>query len=350
MNPIIRLAIYLSRTFNLTLQFWLGVTAAIILGVCFLITQLVWIYFGFQSATIFLFTLTSYGIYFFLHWPGILTPNIPDLRVTPKLEDLRNKFSEKRRVVVLADTHSTIEKVAAAGIPNGDILIHAGDFTMHGSLQEARAFNRWLGTLPHQFKIVIAGNHDLCFDFKSYVENINRLKRQSFHGIDPNTIKNEFDLIPKTSKEAHKRILTNATHYLDGSRCEINCNGRIISVFGDGVTPPIPKSAMSAFAREAGERRNRWKKLDEKVDILISHTPPKGILDRIFTGMSVGDEELTKQLEKLGPKAPTFACFGHIHESRGVHFGLNTTFINAASVNLNYKLREGIGTAVVFDV
>ena len=49
-------------------------------------------------------------------------------------------------------------------IPDGDILIHAGDFTRCGHLQEVRDFNTWLGTLPHKHKIVIAGNHELSFD------------------------------------------------------------------------------------------------------------------------------------------------------------------------------------------
>ena len=49
-------------------------------------------------------------------------------------------------------------------IPDGDVLIHAGDFTRCGHLQEVKEFNTWLGTLPHKHKIVIAGNHELSFD------------------------------------------------------------------------------------------------------------------------------------------------------------------------------------------
>ena len=49
-------------------------------------------------------------------------------------------------------------------IPEGDVLIHAGDFTRCGNLQEVREFNKWLETLPHKHKLVIAGNHELSFD------------------------------------------------------------------------------------------------------------------------------------------------------------------------------------------
>ena len=42
-------------------------------------------------------------------------------------------------------------------IPDGDILIHAGDFSISGLVSEVKEFNDWLGTLPHKHKIVIAG-------------------------------------------------------------------------------------------------------------------------------------------------------------------------------------------------
>ena len=51
-------------------------------------------------------------------------------------------------------------------IPEGDVLLHTGDFTMRGGEQEVIDFNEWLGTLPHKHKIVIAGNHEVTFDPK----------------------------------------------------------------------------------------------------------------------------------------------------------------------------------------
>ena len=42
-------------------------------------------------------------------------------------------------------------------IPHGDILIHAGDFSNAGCVSEVKNFNKWLGSLPHKHKIVIAG-------------------------------------------------------------------------------------------------------------------------------------------------------------------------------------------------
>jgi len=46
-------------------------------------------------------------------------------------------------------------------MPYGDILLHTGDFTELGLPSEVKKFNDWLGNLPYEYKIVIAGNHEL---------------------------------------------------------------------------------------------------------------------------------------------------------------------------------------------
>jgi 3',5'-cyclic AMP phosphodiesterase CpdA len=65
------------------------------------------------------------------------------------------------RIVVISDTHGMHELL---DIPSGDILIHAGDLTRRGFQSEVVVFNKFLGQLPHPTKIVVAGNHDFCFE------------------------------------------------------------------------------------------------------------------------------------------------------------------------------------------
>ncbi|KAH8029697.1 hypothetical protein HPB51_002719 [Rhipicephalus microplus] len=67
------------------------------------------------------------------------------------------------RFVCISDTHSAIERMRYP-IPDGDVLLHAGDFTKRGLAEEVDAFSRFLATLPHRHKFVIAGNHELSFD------------------------------------------------------------------------------------------------------------------------------------------------------------------------------------------
>lgn len=46
-------------------------------------------------------------------------------------------------------------------MPPGDILLHAGDFTMFSrSLSAIVDFNEWLGELPHRHRVIVPGNHE----------------------------------------------------------------------------------------------------------------------------------------------------------------------------------------------
>src|SRR3989337_1793862 len=62
------------------------------------------------------------------------------------------------KIVSIADTHGFHHHV---NVPDGDILLHAGDLTMSGEIDVLKDVNKWFGKLPHSYKIVIAGNHDL---------------------------------------------------------------------------------------------------------------------------------------------------------------------------------------------
>lgn len=52
------------------------------------------------------------------------------------------------RIVCVSDTHGRHHLTA---LPPGDVLIHAGDCTLDGSLEDIERFNDWLGTLNHLY-------------------------------------------------------------------------------------------------------------------------------------------------------------------------------------------------------
>lgn len=55
----------------------------------------------------------------------------------------------KARIVCMSDTHSLTSHLKFE-VPQGDIFIHAGDFTRCGQLKEVIEFNNWLGNkFPH---------------------------------------------------------------------------------------------------------------------------------------------------------------------------------------------------------
>src|SRR5437868_14905360 len=73
------------------------------------------------------------------------------------------------KIVCISDTHNCHDQIE---IPESDILVHAGDATTSGTVEQVKAFNAWFSSLPHRHKIFIAGNHDWLF------ERNNELARQ----------------------------------------------------------------------------------------------------------------------------------------------------------------------------
>ncbi len=71
------------------------------------------------------------------------------------------------KFVCVSDTHGLCDRLV---VPDGDVLLHAGDFSNVGEPEIVEEFNEWLGRLPHPIKVVIAGNHDLSFDVENYPE------------------------------------------------------------------------------------------------------------------------------------------------------------------------------------
>ena len=69
------------------------------------------------------------------------------------------------RLIILSDTHNLHSRLAP--LPDGDVLVHAGDISGRGTLGEIGAFVEWFAALPHRYKIMIAGNHDFAFETRA---------------------------------------------------------------------------------------------------------------------------------------------------------------------------------------
>jgi Icc-related predicted phosphoesterase len=97
----------------------------------------------------------------------------------------------------------------------------------------------------------------------------------------------------------------------------------------------------------------KWAKIPSDTDILITHGPPEGILDRTVhrdreTGAKkvylAGCGDLTQRVAAISPK---IHLFGHIHEGYGMKTVGETVYINAA---LNTKNYECTNKPVIVDV
>lgn len=206
------------------------------------------------------------------------------------------------KVVAISDTHMRHRDI---DLPEGDILIHAGDVSSKGTKDEIVDFLSWFANQAHQHKIFIAGNHDFMFE---------RRGREIREYIPDNII------------------------YLQNSGTEING----IKFWG---SPVQPEFYDWAFNVERGDKIKRyWDLIPVDTDVLITHGPPFGILDSSIIRKSQGCEELLIAVEKINPK---YHIFGHIHEGYGTCTNGITSFINASVLNEKYLYTND---PIVFDI
>jgi calcineurin-like phosphoesterase family protein len=213
------------------------------------------------------------------------------------------------KIVLVSDTHGLHNSIM---VPNGDLLIHAGDLSASGTDSEVAAAAKWLGSLPHRHKIVIAGNHDWLFE--------------------------------RQPTRAAALLRSAGVTYLQDSGTSVDG----LSIYG---APWQPEFMHWAFNVPRGQLARYWKQIPTGPDILITHGPPYGILDqRIQPGVRrlapweeeepfsgsdhVGDEELLAAVQRARPR---IHVFGHIHSGYGRTENMHTTFYNAAMCNEDYE-------------
>lgn len=249
------------------------------------------------------------------------------IKIAYKPPKTENKDPNKIRIVAMSDTHS-LTKHLRFDVPAGDIFIHAGDFSACGNLNEIVEFNEWLGSLPHEHKLVICGNHELSFD-----PTLTQSKSvDSSHGSKTGTMipslghkRENMEAAMKTKNV--RQYLTNCT-YLEDSGIELYG----LKFWG---TPHQPEFHRWAFNLKRGQEiLDKWNLIPTDTDILITHTPPIGFNDLCYSGVRAGCVELLSTIQKR--VKPMYNVFGHVHESYGVSSDGKVVYINASTCNIEY--------------
>lgn len=202
------------------------------------------------------------------------------------------------KIVCISDTHNCNEQIS---VPDGDILIHAGDATITGTVDEIVLFNEWFTNLPHKYKVFVAGNHDWLFE---------------------------------TNNRFARNLLDKSIIYLQDSSVEIEG----LKIYG---APWQPRFFDWAFNLNRGaEMAEKWELIPDDVDVLITHGPPNGILDEVPRKNFIentGCEELIKKVEKLRLNNLKLHIFGHIHCGYGTTEENGVTFVNASNCDESYE-------------
>jgi hypothetical protein len=205
-------------------------------------------------------------------------------KISNILRSSPNPYTPLIRVVCISDTHTNTYTV-----PSGDILIHAGDLTNAGSIPEIQAQIDWLDSLPHKYKIAIAGNHDTFLDPRS---------------------RGTLDEGDRTGDLDWKGI-----RYLQHSSTKLSFDSnsgtvRNLTVYG---APQIPLCGGSNFAFQYPRGQDAWSDtIPFDTDILVTHTPPK--YHRDLFAPYLGCEWLLKEVWRIQPR---LHIFGHVHAGAG---------------------------------
>lgn len=233
------------------------------------------------------------------------------------------KVGGSLRFVCVSDTHGHHREMTTR-LPPGDVLLHAGDFTMTGEMDEVADFVAWLQSLPYGKKIIIAGNHDLSFD-RTY---------SGQHGAsntDAEAVRAAFAKVAGSDPG----IL-----YLEDEGCSVQG----VRIYG---SPWQPEFGYWAFNLPRGQAlAEKWGAIPAGIDILMVHGPPLGRGDACLPTLKrVGCADLLSEIQ--GRIRPAFAVCGHVHEGAGVTFDGTTHFVNASSLNEHY---EFVHAPLAFDV
>lgn len=198
----------------------------------------------------------------------------------------------KMKLVMISDTHSR-HKALNGFMPEGDVLIHAGDLTMDGTIQKVQEALDWLNEQPYKHVVVIAGNHDFCFE----------------------------------STEKKDRLNFGRITYLENSGIEIEG----VKFWGSPIQPAF---FNWAFNVDRGDPiRKYWDMIPKGTDVLITHGPPFKHLDFTPRLENVGCYDLAYAIKRIAPKVHVF---GHIHYAYGEDSDGTTFYFNASTCTEMY--------------
>lgn len=203
-------------------------------------------------------------------------------------------------VLHISDTHLKPFKE----LPSADLLIHSGDALNYGTMEDLIRFRTQLEAIKHNYELIVfvPGNHDRIFEDSYFIAE------QFLKETIPNL-----------------QVLDNRPYMFKGYK-----------LYG---SPDQPYFCNWAFnVKNPHGLYDIYSMIPDDTDILITHCPPKGILDEVYKE-SVGSIELKAHLHRL--KQLKLHCFGHIHYSTGMKGLDKVIFSNGAVCNEDYECVNG---------
>ncbi|TKX25356.1 rhamnogalacturonate lyase C-like protein 2 [Elsinoe australis] len=212
----------------------------------------------------------------------------------------------KTRFYIISDTHG--EHLPAHLLPSAsaavDVAIHCGDLTNGSKICEFRHTLDLLKKVDAPLKLVIAGNHDFTLDTPMFKKTIAEVHPP----LEPELVAKEYGdwgearRLMDDAKEAGIVFLEEGTYEFT------LLNGAKLTVYASPYTPSMNDWG---FQYPPGTQHD-W--LVENSDVVITHGPPHGILDKAPGSPRLGCPSLFRAIDRARPK---LHCFGHVHSGWG---------------------------------
>lgn len=208
----------------------------------------------------------------------------------------------KTPFLVFSDTHGLDSLPDSISCPFANVAIHCGDLTTESKIHEYEASIRFLQAVYAPLKLVIAGNHDFTMDIPVFQRKV----AEAQPPLEPQLVEIAYGDYGQARRLFNEG--TGITFLDEGTHFFCLRNGALLSVYASPQTPSLGDWGFQ-YHPDYGHEFSI-----DKVDIVMTHGPPRGIMDYTRSGQRAGCPYL---FEAVARARPRMHCFGHIHEAWG---------------------------------
>lgn len=218
------------------------------------------------------------------------------------MEFTKHSASVKTRFLILSDTHGMEFRPEDRPFQHADVAIHCGDLTEESKLEEYQASIRLLKDINAPLKLVIAGNHDFTMDIPAFRKKVADARPP----LDPDLVRKVYGDYGDARQILEDARAAGIIFLDEGSHQFTLENGAILTVYASPWTPSL---GDWGFQYPPGQGHKF--EITKGVDLVITHGPPKGIMDYTESKQRAGCSDLFGAVARARPR---LHCFGHIHE------------------------------------
>ena len=209
------------------------------------------------------------------------------------------------RFLVLSDTHGVDFSREDRPTQRADVVLHCGDLTDGSKLDEYRCTLDLLKQIDAPLKLVIAGNHDFTMDAAAFQTKVT----EAVPPLEPELVAREYGIIGEVRQLFEDARCLGIVFLDEGTHHFKLENGASLTIYASPYTP-----SLGAWGFQYHPNKGRKFDIQPSTDIVMTHGPPKGIMDMTHGRERAGCSDL---FTAVSAAKPLVHCFGHVHEGWG---------------------------------